>query len=932
MSRRLRPSRMGTRSGIACVVVVVAALFVFAPASPAAVSTVFTSATGVLIVSSDGADALVVTCAGGNVQVNGSDATGPVACAGVTFLNVQGGPGANTIDLSGVTGSAFPGLAPSSSGGQTINVNAGDGNDTIVGGAFPEALDGEGGDDSITAGSAGDTLDGGDGTNVLHGGDGDDTFVLSGGSGTTTVASDPGGNNEALVWPTVSGAHTIAVGATQATLDGATLSYSASLMQSEGVIGSSGDDSVTIASDGSNGAFVDGGDGSDTYDVTFGSLSGPVQIDDSGTAGTDSLVSSITDCSGGATITPSTIVDGSQELNFSGIEAGVPTACGSSGGTGSLSANWPACDSTHATDCVEAFTIDGATPPTGFAADVFTDDPFAGFVDINVEGPNSDPLELLYGGSPLTARSDVHLELNLGSYIPDNLGTTGVVTSFAIHLGSVGGNTVSLDFSPAATSWLFDGCDVGSCGDDTTRADFDYQGLAFAAIGTVDAPDPDAGSWIATNAQAFSIPSYDATTKSFDFQVAAPHLTHAGAVNTGSFTAFIPDALLADDWGISDPSAVTTATLDVTETTGATTTTVTPTVTRVSGGIEVAVSGYSYSSPSFSIAPATASGSSSSSSSSGSSSSGLSGLSSGGSSAGSTTVTTSQAQAQVTLAAGSGSPATVAVDGGKETVVVPAAAVDRQVTVALDSVSLPSGAAGFARGGSAVAKLTVTAADGSSVTSFAAPVTLTFAAPAAGALPAYSEDGITWTPIPALETPSLPDGQADGYFVLSDGSIEIFTRHATYFGVLSDTKAPTAPASLSGRFANGALHLRWSAATDNLAVARYLVYLNGTLIATAHVGSTTLALRTFDPNGRGVYTIRAEDAAGNLGQPGAATVTVAPTPRPPSVPRRVPQWVWSLLAWQHHPHGSRPVAAPAHLPAWYTRWRAWRNHPFELAS
>jgi hypothetical protein len=55
--------------------------------------------------------------------------------------------------------------------------------------------------------------------------------------------------------------------------------------------------------------------------------------------------------------------------------------------------------------------------------------------------------------------------------------------------------------------------------------------------------------------------------------------------------------------------------------------------------------------------------------------------------------------------------------------------------------------------------------------------------------PAWSLDGQTWSLIPKLLNPLLPDGQSDGYFVNPDGSNSIFTRHLTIFGQLR-TQAP----------------------------------------------------------------------------------------------------------------------------------------------
>jgi hypothetical protein len=77
--------------------------------------------------------------------------------------------------------------------------------------------------------------------------------------------------------------------------------------------------------------------------------------------------------------------------------------------------------------------------------------------------------------------------------------------------------------------------------------------------------------------------------------------------------------------------------------------------------------------------------------------------------------------------------------------------------------------------------------------------------------------------------------------------------------------------------------------------------------------------------------VRALDAAGNQSAVLAA-VTVRPVGRPTSLPGRIPQWAWQLLAWQETgDDGARPKA-PAKLPQWYARWKAWRLQPFRLAS
>jgi hypothetical protein len=63
------------------------------------------------------------------------------------------------------------------------------------------------------------------------------------------------------------------------------------------------------------------------------------------------------------------------------------------------------------------------------------------------------------------------------------------------------------------------------------------------------------------------------------------------------------------------------------------------------------------------------------------------------------------------------------------------------------------------------------------------------------------------------------------------------------------------------------------------------------------------------------------------GTGGADTAQARAIARPKSVPRQVPEWAWTLSAWQSQPvedRGRRPTGAPSHVPAWYWDWRTWR--------
>jgi hypothetical protein len=80
-----------------------------------------------------------------------------------------------------------------------------------------------------------------------------------------------------------------------------------------------------------------------------------------------------------------------------------------------------------------------------------------------------------------------------------------------------------------------------------------------------------------------------------------------------------------------------------------------------------------------------------------------------------------------------------------------------------------------------------------------------------------------------------------------------------------DLEAPTAPSSLTGSLNKKKVTLSWGVSTDNVGVAGYRIYRNGT-----HVGSTTGTGYVDTLLGRPApttYTVRAYDAAGNLGSP-----------------------------------------------------------------
>ena len=151
---------------------------------------------GVLQISAtddNGPDSIEVGADGfGNVRVeaNGVPVTslGTLAASSVEGINVNGGDGSNTIDLSGVSTTVYNNPA------LTINVDGGNGHDTIIGSAdADDVLDGGHGNDMITAGSGANTVLGDHGHDTIDGGDGDD--IISGGDGDDVVRNGDGADS-----------------------------------------------------------------------------------------------------------------------------------------------------------------------------------------------------------------------------------------------------------------------------------------------------------------------------------------------------------------------------------------------------------------------------------------------------------------------------------------------------------------------------------------------------------------------------------------------------------------------------------------------------------------------------------------------------------------------------------------------------------------
>ncbi|MHB8470403.1 MAG: hypothetical protein ACYDCH_11720, partial [Gaiellaceae bacterium] len=289
------------------------------------------------------------------------------------------------------------------------------------------------------------------------------------------------------------------------------------------------------------------------------------------------------------------------------LRVGVAIAAGAAGFVFAQPAFAGQCGSPAVTPCWTTFQVDGGAPPAGLQLVTSSS---GGNVLVQLTRNNSNEL------SPsVSTGSLVHMVINLGTYDPVVFGTTGLIESYSATTGV--SNTITLDVKPQASSWrgAAPGCTTSSCGDAThpVTADSDFTSLVLGFVtdlsGTPTATkDAMRGTWLATNAQAFSFPTLNSSTGAVGFTVAAPHFKSDGStINTGFFSSFLPDTLVVQ-MGISDPATVTTGSFTVTNSNGGTTTFSVSHVTSPASGVLIqagtnppTLPTFEYSSPTFTL-------------------------------------------------------------------------------------------------------------------------------------------------------------------------------------------------------------------------------------------------------------------------------------------------------------------------------------------
>lgn len=285
---------------------------------------------------------------------------------------------------------------------------------------------------------------------------------------------------------------------------------------------------------------------------------------------------------------------------------------------------WPRCGTGADTDgfyCVESVTRNGV--------EVY--DP-----DLSVEGPFEDPYIDLIG--PGDVRFGVYNWVVVGGVLQqgdpwgdlDPTATwvwtvnTGPIDTLELYAHvrdpdlSFGGNatdgyTFTLTVMPAPIAWAWgvlgtDGCSFsGGCGDNSTVAGLMYRGFITGYVtddATSGLPPGDLsyrrGFINSGNAEDVNV-FYDWETNSMVVQMANVHLAAPGVPATGYFETVIPDSMLIREYGVPDPTSLTSASFMVHQ--SGSTATVPFTVTRETDGIRLKISGITFSRPEFRIKP-----------------------------------------------------------------------------------------------------------------------------------------------------------------------------------------------------------------------------------------------------------------------------------------------------------------------------------------
>lgn len=273
--------------------------------------------------------------------------------------------------------------------------------------------------------------------------------------------------------------------------------------------------------------------------------------------------------------------------------------------------------------CLVSFTVENAAVPGNVSQIKFQFDNFPGggfFVMAwNTGGTAGQEHEL---GPTLTSASKLTVKVKpSATFDPTALMSMGKLESWSWNAAT---RELTVVGFPASGSWTESTCSIDpGVGCDVQTADFDFNNIFMFDVWDLDPslapPEFQAiaaqfelslfGGYIATNAQTFSPPNYNPTTKRLEFFVGGPHCRKSSppggcTVNVGEFLAFIPNAFISNIWQV-DPGTLSSANTAVfVQGQGSGTPSVTAKAATASSpaGVLFAYSGFTFSAPKIEIA------------------------------------------------------------------------------------------------------------------------------------------------------------------------------------------------------------------------------------------------------------------------------------------------------------------------------------------
>lgn len=272
----------------------------------------------------------------------------------------------------------------------------------------------------------------------------------------------------------------------------------------------------------------------------------------------------------------------------------------------------PMCDQTTTSMCVQDFEVDVdgtgtfGPAPAGIAPEatvILDDDPAVGIPAQVIVGARTSghSTEL----SPtLSAVSTIKIVVDVGTIVPTRFAFGQAnIQQLSQSTSSNGDTILSAVIKPVAISTGVP-CSVDSCAPSTV---IDEPAVATVTFNEITAPTPAqqefdseaAGAWVSSDAPAMSDVFIDSATQSLSVQIAAPHLTGAGAVNLGFLQGFVPDALITGFFQTDAATLVANGVLTASD--AGTTQTTQATISAVPGGVLFEAQGFHFSAPTFTL-------------------------------------------------------------------------------------------------------------------------------------------------------------------------------------------------------------------------------------------------------------------------------------------------------------------------------------------